>query len=131
MTKKKTTKTKRQRVGGRKTQYKPEWCARAVAMGREGKTLAALAGEIGVTTQTLRDWAKAHPEFDAALTMAKEQAAAWWEETARVIGRGGGGNGTVTIFMLCNYLPGEYKQKQETVIGADNDLLAALKAIEG
>lgn len=129
MTKQKKT-AKRQRVGGRKTQYQPGFCERLVAAGREGKTLLAFASEIGVTTQTLRDWEKKHPAFAEALTMAKEATAAWWEETARQVGREGGGNGTVTIFMLCNYAPDRYRQKQETQISADGDLLAALRGIE-
>ena len=65
-----------------------------------------------------------------ALTMAREALTAWWERAARATAMGGGGNGTLIIFMLCNHSPEQYRQKQETRLSADGDLLAALRGIE-
>lgn len=129
MTKQKKT-AKRQRVGGRKSKWRPEFGELLVAAAREGKSLAEFAGEVGVTTQALRDWGKKHPAFGEALTMAREALTAWWERAARATAMGGGGNGTLIIFMLCNHSPEQYRQKQETRLSADGDLLAALRGIE-
>lgn len=65
---------------GRPSQYEPEYCERVIELGRQGKSPAQIASELGVVRQTLYNWAGQHPEFLAALTRAKIEEQRWWED---------------------------------------------------
>jgi hypothetical protein len=65
--------------GGRPTLYDPAYCERVIEMGRQGKSLVQISVSLGVVRQTVRNWADEHPEFLAALTRAREESQAWWE----------------------------------------------------
>lgn len=58
-------------VGGRPTSYDPSYCNLVIEDARIGFSLSAFAGGIQVSRQTITDWRKAHPEFDAACLTAK------------------------------------------------------------
>lgn len=66
--------------GGRPSDYQPEFCARVIEYGHQGKSLTWMATELAVTRQTLHNWMDAHPEFLDAITRAKELAQRWWED---------------------------------------------------
>ena len=68
---------------GRPSLYREDYAARAVAMGREGKSPAQIAAALGVARSTLDGWADAHPAFAEALAVARTAAQAWWEERAQ------------------------------------------------
>lgn len=70
--------------GGRPTLYDPVYCDRVVEWGREGHSKVAIAVKLGVVRNTLDIWAEAHPEFLSALTRAREESQAWWEEQGRL-----------------------------------------------
>ena len=57
------------------TKYKPEYAEKLVKYFKEHEgfpTLELFAGiEIGVSINTITNWANAHPEFDEAVKMAK------------------------------------------------------------
>jgi len=65
--------------GGRPTEYDPEYCEKLIAYQSQGKSFLAFAGHIGVTYQTLYNWAEAHPEFQAARDLADARCRDWWE----------------------------------------------------
>lgn len=69
---------------GRPTLYDPAYCERVIEMGREGKSKVAIAVSLGVVRSTLDNWCVDHPEFLGALTRAREEAQAWWEEQGRL-----------------------------------------------
>ena len=68
---------------GRPSLYKPEYCERVLALGKEGCSPAEIASELDVDRETLRNWAEAHSEFFAALTRAKIHEQAWWERAGK------------------------------------------------
>src|SRR6516164_9712330 len=63
---------------GRPTNYKPEYCQRALDLDNQGYSLAMIIAEIGAgSRQTIDNWKKAHPEFFDAITRARELALAY------------------------------------------------------
>lgn len=69
--------------GGRPSEYDPSFCEKVVELGRNGKGPAQIASALGVARSTLYDWADAHPEFSTAITRAKTEEQAWWENTGQ------------------------------------------------
>lgn len=65
---------------GRPTDYRPEYCAAVVDLGREGKSRAQIAAALDVDRDTLANWEKARPEFFGAMKRAHDLALAWWED---------------------------------------------------
>lgn len=65
---------------GRPTDYRQEHCARVIELGREGKSHAQIAAALDVARQTLYVWAEIYPEFNNAITRAKDLAQAWFED---------------------------------------------------
>lgn len=64
---------------GRPSSYDPLYCNTVIDLGRLGKSQVQIACFLDVDPATLRDWAKAHPEFALALTRAKAEEQNWWE----------------------------------------------------
>lgn len=100
---------------GRPTLYKRAYCEAMVTFCREGYSITAYAGEIGVSRDTLSEWGKTHSEFSVALSRAKAAAARWWEERGRKVGEKGGGPGTATmiVFQLRNMAGDDFAEKSE------------------
>lgn len=68
---------------GRPTKYKPEYCERVIALGKEGYSYAEIAADLEVDKASLFDWARAHEDFSTALRAAKTYEQAWFEREAR------------------------------------------------
>lgn len=75
--------TKEKHAGGRPTDYYPEICEDFESHFRQGQSVLEVAVELGVTRQTLYNWAEAHEEFFDALTRGREVSQAWWERQGR------------------------------------------------
>ena len=114
---------------GRPTKYKPEYCEQVVIAGKEGYSLTAFAGLIGVSRDTINEWMNTIPEFSVAAKEHKAVRAMWWETQLRKTGSEGGGNGQVTacIFALKNVDPDEWRDRQEVKHDGSADFLAALR----
>lgn len=69
--------------GGRPTLYKPEYCDRLLFLAEQGKHIYEWAHALGVTTKTLYNWERDHPQFLHAFTRAKEAGIAWLEKEGR------------------------------------------------
>jgi hypothetical protein len=69
---------------GRPTAYKPEYCAKVIAMGKQGKSLAQMAAAFDVARSTIDQWAEQQAEFSEALARARTCAQDWWERQAEV-----------------------------------------------
>jgi transposase len=67
-------------VMGRPTLYRPEYCQKTVELGKLGKSFAQIASHFEVDRVTLDNWAENNPEFFKALSRAKTEAQAWWEQ---------------------------------------------------
>lgn len=64
---------------GRPSTYEPEYCERAIELGKQGKSPVQIAVALNVSRSTMLSWADQHLEFSAALTRAKECEQDWWE----------------------------------------------------
>ena len=60
--------------GGRKTDFKPEYCEQARKLCLLGATDEQLAGFFETTVQTLNRWKRTFPDFKLALKDGKENA---------------------------------------------------------
>ena len=67
----------------RPTDYHEEHCQTVVRLGREGKSKAYMAAELGCSRQTLDNWTATHPEFLDAMTRAVALSQAWWEDAGQ------------------------------------------------
>ena len=85
-------------VAGRPSTYDPAFCERVIALGLEGMSEAQIARDLGVARASLWDWAKAHEEFSAALTRARDLAQAWWEDQGVAMMRQPSANSNAAIW---------------------------------
>jgi len=69
--------------GGRPTSYDPSYCDKVIEWGRQGKSKAWMAAEMGVVRVTIDNWANAHPEFLDSFTLAMELSQQWWEDAGQ------------------------------------------------
>ena len=96
------------------SKYKPEYCDTAIELGKEGKSLAGIAAEIGVTRWTLMNWAAAHVEFSTAIELAKEYAQRWWEDAGQeALKSDKPFNSTVYKLVMQGRFRNEYAQRHE------------------
>lgn len=68
---------------GRPSEYRVEFCERVVELGREGKSVAQIAADLGYCKQTIYTWKDKHPEFAEAMAFAMTLSQAWWEGKAQ------------------------------------------------
>lgn len=106
---------------GRPTKYDPAYCDEAVNFLRDGYSIAALAGKLGVAVSTVNLWINTHPEFSDAVKVGQAGAVQWWEERARHLALTGEGNATAVIFGLKNRASDEWKDKIAHVGGGEGD----------
>lgn len=71
---------KEKHAGGAPPKYKKEYCELVRDLGKDGKSITQIAVFIGVVKQTVYNWEKEYPEFLDALTRARENAQAWYED---------------------------------------------------
>ena len=69
---------------GRPSKYQLRFCEDVLAWGAEGWSLTEMAAEIGVARSNFYEWMTAHPEFQDAITRAREKSQAWWEKQGRL-----------------------------------------------
>lgn len=68
---------------GQPTLYKSDFCALAVLLGAEGKSFTQIAAHIGVSRESIYEWARVHPEFSDALSRARMLSQSWWEDAGQ------------------------------------------------
>lgn len=67
----------------RPTEYKQEFCERVIEYGKQGKSVAWMAAELGVSKDSLYEWAKVREEFSDAFTRARLESQRWWEDAGQ------------------------------------------------
>lgn len=100
-------------AGGRPTKYDPAYCQQSIDYMADGYSATAFAGHINVSFSTLKLWMEEHPEFSAAIKVARSKSAAWWEEALRNNALTGDGSATACIFGVKNRSQDEWKDKIE------------------
>ena len=98
---------------GRPTLYKPEYCQRVIELGREGKSLHQMAADLDVCFVTLNVWRDKYPEFQAALTRARELAQAWWEDLGQKGCTGRDFNANAYSLQVRNRFPETWRDKTD------------------
>lgn len=94
---------------GRPSTYEPRYCEEVIQFLRDGYSIAAFAGSIGVARSTIYEWIDAHPEFSDAVKIAQAGSVLAWEERLRVAATAGDGNATAIIFGLKNRAGDEWR----------------------
>lgn len=98
---------------GRPSKYDPKYCDMAVEFLRDGYSVTALAGKIGVARSTVFKWAEENEEFSDALKTGQALAALFWEDRLRDVAMTGEGNATAAIFGVKNRSREEWRDKHE------------------
>lgn len=111
---------------GRPSKYDPAYCERVREFLKDGYSVAAFAGEIGVAVSTVRLWIDEHPEFSDAVKTGQARATLWWENRARAVAMGEDGNPTTIIFGLKNRAPEDWRDKTEV----DSTVKASVSMVE-
>lgn len=114
--------------GGRPSDYDPAYCEQAIEFLKEGYSLAAFAGHIGTTRQTVYNWTEKHPEFLDAVKTGQAGAVLWWERANKALAVGGEGNATSIIFGLKNRAADEWRDVKATEISGPDGGPVSVKA---
>ena len=69
--------------GGRKTDYKPEFCEMLIEHMAEGYSFKSFGGVVGVCEDTLYQWQKVHKEFSESNKIGKLKSMIWWEKVGK------------------------------------------------
>lgn len=80
--------------------YYPEMCEQAEDFLANGKSFAALAGELDIAEQTVYEWQKKYPDFDRACKIGKAKGQAWWENQGDSNMENKNYNATMYIFKM-------------------------------
>jgi hypothetical protein len=114
----------RMRKMGRPTKYKKEYCELLIEHGKQGHTLESFAATIGVDRDTLKEWAKTHPEFSAAKKRYKDFQQLTLEKIglAGMTGKLQRFNSTAWIFMMKNCCGWRDKKEIEVQESLDTGL---------
>lgn len=74
--------------GGRPTKYDPSMCEDARAFLAEGLSKEALAGQLGISKDTLYRWVKEHRQFSDAIKDGETAGQLVWERLGLEAARG-------------------------------------------
>lgn len=72
------------RLPWRPTDYYPELCGKVVEWGKQGKSRAWIADEVGVVRTTLKNWEARYPDFLEAMERAKLGEQRWYEDAGQM-----------------------------------------------
>ena len=96
---------------GRPSKFDEKYCEEVLEAGRQGYSLTAFAGMIGVCRDTISEWKEVHPEFSAALK--RHAAARTYCLESDLLRAENGPKVTSRIFALKNAAPSEWRDRQE------------------
>lgn len=99
---------------GRPSDYREEYCEKAIEVLEKGYSLTVLAGELDTSRQTIDAWMKAHPAFLDAVRRGRAKGAKVWEDRlAASSSTKDAGNATSVAFGLKNLAADDWKDRQE------------------
>lgn len=94
---------------GRPTKYDPSYCQAVIDAGKQGFSLTAFAGQIGVCRDTISEWMKVHEDF--SLAVKQHGAARTLKLEGDLLTAETGPTVTSRIFALKNAAPAEWRDK--------------------
>lgn len=106
-----TEKSAPKHPGGRPSKYDPAMCETVVELGKQGKSRHQIAARLDIAMATLQNWEKAHPEFVAATTRARELAQDWWENAGQNGLMAERFNAQLWWHQVRNRFPADYRDK--------------------
>lgn len=118
---------------GRPTEYYTALCEKVKSWGREGKSLAWMAANIGVSRECIYEWTRVHPEFSDAMKLAKLFAQAWWEDLgqANIVGAPGSTlNASVYSRSMSARFPDDWRENKGVELTGANGGPVEFKKIE-
>lgn len=65
---------------GRPTKYNPAFCDLVIKMMKKGHSKLSVAGQIGISRDTLYEWCKKYPEFSDTIKVGEMKSYAYWED---------------------------------------------------
>jgi len=68
-------------VLGRPTMYRPEYCEELIEHMSRGLSFHSFAGKVGVSRETLYNWAERYPEFLYSKKIGEQKSLYFWETT--------------------------------------------------
>lgn len=72
-----------EKLVGRPTKYKPEYCEQVIEYMRTGAAKKELALELNIHIDTLYEWSEVHPEFSEAIKKGVCLSEGWWVREGR------------------------------------------------
>lgn len=93
------------------TTYRKEYCEQVRSLMKDGYSVTAVAGSLGVGRQRIYDWAKRHKELAEALEVGR--SARVYKLEQGLYKAASGPEVTAHIFALKNACPDEWREKQE------------------
>jgi transposase len=96
---------------GRPSKYDPSYCEAVIEAGKQGFSLTAFAGSIGVCRDTITEWMKVHPDF--SLAVKHHSAVRTHTLEGDLLNAETGPRVTSRIFALKNCAPDEWRDKQQ------------------
>ena len=110
---------KAKHAGGRPSLYRPEYCQRLIAWGKQGLSFESFASDVDVCVDTLYEWDQRHPEFSDAKKRASAYSRAWWERMGQSGMLATGFSSAVWIFNMKNRFGWRDKSPEESVESAE------------
>lgn len=102
------------RAGGRPTKYRREYCQTVIDLGKQGKSLVAMACALNVSVEVLEDWSAAHVEFLQAMGEARRLSEVWWEDrgTEGMLAGPGSFNAAIWSRSMAARFPETWREKR-------------------
>ncbi len=111
-------------------QFKESYFTEIVAKCAQGFSLGGFAGHIGVSRQTLYDWAKHNPRWAAAMKDAVTASQTYWEKRALALSVDkDAGNAATTIFALKCRGSEDWRETQHVETGGE--LIITTRILKG
>lgn len=70
-------------TAGRPSDYKPEYCEKAIELLKQGASIEELGLELDCGYTTIYRWMDEHEEFRGAIKKGREYSEGWWKKRGR------------------------------------------------
>lgn len=104
----------------RPSEYQPEYCDLVVEFGKQGKSLAWMAAEFGVSRECMYEWMRVHPQFSDAMARGRAASQQWWEDAGQNGMMGPGFNASIWSRSMAARFPDDWREKNETALTGAN-----------
>jgi len=102
--------------------FKRSDCEIARKVLAEGRSIVAVAAELGISRKTIYNWKDAHPEFAEAIESGVAKSQAYWESIGRdgITGDNPDFSATPWIFTMKSRFREDYAEKKDDKSASDS-----------